>query len=257
MRTVRAVRAPDQLFADPRWAIHYDSLESDRSDLDAYLGVVEEIGAELVVDVGCGTGTLAVLLAARGIKVVGVDPASGSLDVARTKPNADRVTWVNGDATALEDMPSLAADLAVMTGNVAQVFVDDADWHSTLEAVRGCLRPDGWFVFETRRPEARAWEGWGHADVPVDLGDGRTATVSMTVTEVAGALVTFDSGLSVDGETLESTSTLRFRERSELTDDLARHGFEVLEVRDAPDRPGKEDVFVTRRRTARGAASAS
>ena len=44
---------------------------------------------------------------------------------------------------------------------------------------------------------------------------------------------------------MRSTSTLRFRERNELERDLSRHGFNVLDVRDAPDRPGKEMVFLT------------
>jgi len=44
---------------------------------------------------------------------------------------------------------------------------------------------------------------------------------------------------------MRSTSTLRFRERSELERDLARYWFNVLDVRDAPDRPGKEMVFLT------------
>jgi hypothetical protein len=38
---------------------------------------------------------------------------------------------------------------------------------------------------------------------------------------------------------------LRFRERNELEHDLSRHGFNVLDVRDAPDRPDKEMVFLT------------
>lgn len=68
----------------------------------------------------------------------------------------------------------------------------------------------------------------------------------MTVTEVALPLVTFESTLVLAGETLRSVSTLRFRERAEIEDDLRRHGFEVSEVRDAPDRPGKEWVFFAR-----------
>jgi hypothetical protein len=47
---------------------------------------------------------------------------------------------------------------------------------------------------------------------------------------------------------MRSTSTLRFRERNELERDLSRYGFNVLDVRDAPDRPGKEMVFVTQAR---------
>ena len=44
---------------------------------------------------------------------------------------------------------------------------------------------------------------------------------------------------------MRSTSTLRFRERNELERDLSRYGFNVVDVRDAPDRPGKEMVFLT------------
>jgi len=46
---------------------------------------------------------------------------------------------------------------------------------------------------------------------------------------------------------LESMSTLRFRELAEIEESLIRAGYEVMEVRDAPDRPGREFVFVCRR----------
>jgi hypothetical protein len=50
-----------------------------------------------------------------------------------------------------------------------------------------------------------------------------------------------------DGTVLTSDSTLRFRDRDELERALARTGFTVDEVRDAPDRPGRELVFIARR----------
>lgn len=65
----------DSLFDDPRFAPLYDAFESDRSDLDAYAALVEEFGARTVLDVGCGTGTFACLMARRGVSVIGVDPA--------------------------------------------------------------------------------------------------------------------------------------------------------------------------------------
>jgi SAM-dependent methyltransferase len=240
------MRAPDQAFADPRLAVLYDVLDDDRSDLDVYVALAEEVGASSVVDIGCGTGSLAVRLAAMGLHVVGVDPAGASLDIARAKPLAERVLWVHGDASALRDR-RLTADLAVMTGNVAQVFVSDDDWRSTLAAVRDCLRPGGWFVFETRRPEVRDWERWEVAPTTVDLPDGRTVVVSRSVTEVALPLVTFVSETTVGSEVVRSASTLRFRQRHEIERDLGEHGFEIVDVRDAPDRPGKEWVFRVRR----------
>lgn len=244
--SVRLVRAPDPAFADPRLAILYDILDEDRSDLDAYVAIAEEVSAASVLDIGCGTGSLAVRLAKSGRAVVGVDPAGASLDVARTKPFAERVTWLHGDATVLRGR-GVSADLAVMTGNVAQVFVSDDEWRDTLAAVHDCLHPGGWFVFETRHPEVRAWEQWEVAPTRVTLPDSRTVVVSMTVTEVALPLVTFESTTTIAGEVLVSASTLRFRESHQLERDLDEQGFEVVEVRDAPDRPGKELVFVARR----------
>ena len=237
------MREPDAAFADPRQAVLYDVLDDDRSDLDAYIAIAGELGARHVIDIGCGTGSLAVRLAGKGLSVVAVDPAAASLDVARAKPYADRVTWINGDATALAGLPG-DADLAVMTGNVAQVFVSDEDWSDTLTAVHAALRPGSWFVFETRRPEVRAWEDWDITPTSVGLPDGRTAVVTRTVTVVDLPLVTFEVSTTIGDEILTSTSTLRFRGREEIERDLVAHGFTVTDVRDAPDRPGKESVFL-------------
>ena len=78
----------DAIFEEPRLAEIYDELDPDRSDLDAYAAMAGEFGAESVLDVGCGTGTLACLLAGRGLEVIAVDPAAACLEVARRKPGA-------------------------------------------------------------------------------------------------------------------------------------------------------------------------
>ncbi|HEY3036994.1 MAG TPA: class I SAM-dependent methyltransferase [Streptosporangiaceae bacterium] len=74
---------PDAVFAEPRLAEIYDPLDPDRSDLDVYAAMAGEFGARSVLDVGCGTGTLACLPAGRGLQVTVIDPASASLAVAR------------------------------------------------------------------------------------------------------------------------------------------------------------------------------
>jgi SAM-dependent methyltransferase len=131
----------DVLFAEPRLAEVYDPLDADRSDLDVYAALVDELGARSVLDVGCGTGTFACLLAERGKEVTGVDPAAASLAVARGKPGADRVRWLIGDATTL---PPLQVDLVTMTGNVAQVFLtDEAGRRRCAAPGRRCGRAGG------------------------------------------------------------------------------------------------------------------
>jgi SAM-dependent methyltransferase len=240
-------RVVDPIFAEPRLARIYDPLDPRRDDLDAYVAMAGEFGARSVLDIGCGTGTLACLLADRGLAVTGVDPAEASLAVARRKPGADRVRWVRGYAT---DLPPLRVDLATMTGNVAQVFVADEDWASTLRAAHAALRPGGRLVFETRDPGARAWLEWNsersHRRVVLP-GVGGVETWT-DLTGVRGDLVSFRTTFffESDGARLLSDSTLRFRSADEVGASLTAAGYVVDEVRGAPDRPGLEMVFIAR-----------
>ncbi|MCR2814590.1 class I SAM-dependent methyltransferase [Microbacterium jiangjiandongii] len=95
--------------------------------------------------------TFAVLLAARGVRVIGVDPAAASVAIARGKPGADAVTWVDG---TVDDLPPLQVHAATMTANVAQVFQSDDEWLATLRTARAALCPGGTLVFEARRQDA-------------------------------------------------------------------------------------------------------
>jgi SAM-dependent methyltransferase len=243
-----ALGMADNVFEHPRLAAIYDALDADRSDLDVYVGIGEELGGRRVLDVGCGTGTFAILLADRGFVFTAVDPALASLDVARAKPGGDRVRWVHGDATSL---PQLQVDLATMTANVAQAIVERADWEATLSGIYDALCPGGYLIFETRDPADRAWQGWNRAEsYDVVEIDGIGAVESWhEVTDVSGPLVTFRSTtvFASDGEVLTSDSTLRFRGRAEVHADLVAHGYAVDDVRGAPDRPGRELVFFARR----------
>ncbi|MEZ5379188.1 MAG: class I SAM-dependent methyltransferase [Acidimicrobiales bacterium] len=237
----------DPIFSHPRLAAIYDVVDGERDDLVHYLSWLDEVGATSVLDVGCGTGTLACALALRGTEITAVDPAVASLEIAQTKAGAEQVRWVNGDATTL---PKLCVDAAVMTGNVAQVFLDDTDWLATLSGIRAALRPDGHLIFETRDPMARGWTEWTaeHTRRLVATGDGGVVETWTELLDVALPLVTFRHTycFSPGGTTLTSDSTLRFRERDELVESLGVSGFAVVDVRDAPDRPGKEFVFVAR-----------
>ncbi|GAB2770184.1 class I SAM-dependent methyltransferase [Amycolatopsis magusensis] len=241
---------PDPIFAHPRLAPLYDAFDGERDDLTTYLAIADEVGATRVLDVGCGTGALAVVLTERGRTVIGVDPAAASLEVARAKDSDGKVTWLHGDATTL---PALEADLAVMTANVAQVFLTDEDWARTLQGIHAALRPHGHLAFETRRPERRAWEDWSAdpAEMTLDLPGIGAVTQWREVTSVDLPLVSFRHSyrFHADGTVLASDSTLRFRDRDEVEATLAANGFRVLDVRDAPDRPGREFVFLAERTT--------
>lgn len=236
---------PDAIFAHPRLAAVYDAFDGPRDDLAVYLDLADELAAKHVLDVGCGTGCLAILLAEHGRSVVGVDPAVASLEVAKSKDRDGKVTWRHCDATTL---PPLAVDLAVMTGNVAQVFLTDDGWARTLRGIHSALRPGGHLVFETRRPERRAWEDWAADTAAVTRTVPGIGSVvrRLEVTDVRLPFVSFRCTYRflADGAVVTSDSTLRFRGREEVASTLTAQGYRVLDVREAPDRPGREFVFV-------------
>lgn len=239
---------PDAIFATKRLADIYDLLDGERTDLDGYLSLVEECGARSVLDIGCGTGTFACRLAEQGLDVTGVEPAAASLEVARCKRHADRVRWLQGDAATVA-LPQV--EMVTMTANVAQVFLTDAEWSATLRAAHAALRPRGVLAFEVRNPASEAWREWTRecsyrrVEIP---NDGAVETW----TELAAVRLPFVSfrqtfRFTPDGAVLRSDSTLRFRGRAEIEDSLRAAGFVLRDARDAPDRPGREWVFVAER----------
>ncbi|WP_243299962.1 class I SAM-dependent methyltransferase [Bacillus litorisediminis] len=241
----------DEIFENPRLAEIYDPFDPDRSDLDAYESMVTEFGANTVLDIGCGTGTFACRLASRGIEVIGLDPAEASLNVAKTKKWSDRVRWIQGSA---QDLPPLKVDLVTMTANVAQVFLNDEEWKEILLAIRDVLRPGGRLVFETRKPKSQAWLKWNRENTykRIDIPNCGVVEGWVDVTDVQDSLVSFrwTYVFESDGSIITSDSTLRFRSLKEITESLMDVGLSVEDVREAPDRPGQEYVFIARRPTA-------
>ncbi len=142
----------------------------------------------------------------------------------------------------------LGVDLVTMTGNLAQVFVTDDAWCSTLRGIRAALRRDGRLIFETRDPARRAWEAWNRTATCKRLhipGFGEVESW-IDLTEVTLPLVSFQTSFvfHADGTVLTSNSTLRFRDQAEMAAALTAGGFIIDATRDAPDRPGREMVFV-------------
>jgi SAM-dependent methyltransferase len=237
----------DPIFSNPLLASIYDAFEGERCDLAPYLDIIKELHAKDIVDLGCGTGSLSLLLAQEDMRVIGVDPAEASIAVAQSKRGSENVEWIIGDATAI---PLKIADAVVMIGNAAQAIIGQEQWDATLKGVHSALRSGGHFVFETRRPEAKAWQQWNKKASFQSIAIPNIGVVDgwVELTEVKLPLVSFQWSyfFHKSGETLKSASTLRFRSLSELERDLSRHKFKILEVRQAPDRPGQEYVVIAR-----------
>jgi ubiquinone/menaquinone biosynthesis C-methylase UbiE len=198
-------------------------------DDDFFMAVLAERSAPRVLDLGCGTGRLAIAMAAAGHEVTGVDPAGASLDAARRKPGAARVHWVEGSAGVL---PAKAFDAAFMTSHVAQLFVGDDEWITALRALRRSLEVGGRLVFDSRDPDGRAWQEWNPDDSrrAVVLPGGEVVDIWTEVTEVdeEEGVVSFTRHYLFSGDRrLTSSATLRFRTEEELRNSLWTAGFRV------------------------------
>ncbi|HEY1390000.1 MAG TPA: class I SAM-dependent methyltransferase [Ktedonobacterales bacterium] len=221
----------DGHYVDPRLVELYDHDNPRGADTDFYLRLAASLDARRILDLGCGTGLLTRELAAiEGRVVTGVDPAPAMLAVARRQPGAERVTWIEGDASALG---APAADMVVMTGNVAQVFLDDAEWTATLRAIHAALRPGGHLAFESRNPNARAWEYWTR-DATYERIDSPFGPMEcwLELVRVGNDRVRFEGYniFTATGEVVVAGSELRFRSQAEITDSLLHAGFTVEQV---------------------------
>ncbi len=125
------------------------------------------------------------------------------------------------------------ADLLVMTGHVAQVFLDDTAFLNTLKAARYALRDGGELAFESRNPAARAWESWTPAQsrrlIDVDgIGEVEVWQDDVSGSPESGIRFNTYYRFQATGETLTSASELRFRTQDELTAQLEAAGFSHL-----------------------------
>jgi ubiquinone/menaquinone biosynthesis C-methylase UbiE len=200
----------DLQFTDDRLVAGYDASNTGEHD---WLFYEARIGTapQHVADVGCGTGTFAIRLAAASHTVVAADPAPAMLANARRRPGGSNVTWIDGDARDLPRTPGF--DCATMTGHAFQCLLTDDAVDGMLTAVRERLRPGGRLMFESRNPVTRPWLGWrGHEPV-----------------SVRPPFVTFNTRFQVDGEELVSRSTLRFLPHAEIAERLATAGFTEVE----------------------------
>ncbi|HEU5100231.1 MAG TPA: class I SAM-dependent methyltransferase [Roseiflexaceae bacterium] len=220
----------DLHYVDRRLVELYDIDNPRGADTDFYIRLAAELGARTIVDLGCGTGLLTRELAVDDRRVIGVDPAPAMLAYARRQPGAERVQWIDGDAGALG---TPAADLLIMTGNVAQVFLDDAEWAATLRAIHAALRPGGHLAFESRNPDDRAWERWNR-EATYTRGESPHGPMEtwLELVGMGNGRVRFEGHnvFNGTGEVLVVGSELRFRSQAELTASLIDSGFSLEHV---------------------------
>ena len=132
--------ATSKTSANDGGALEYSTEENSEQALE------EE--KNLIVELGCGTGSFTLNMAKRGYDIIGIDMSSDMLDIARKKTASEGL-----DVMYLEqDMREL--DLYCTCGTVLSVcdsvnyLLEDDDVIGTFKLVNNFLFPNGVFIFD-------------------------------------------------------------------------------------------------------------
>ena len=156
-------------------AMSYDRLTNDvnsRQTVEFYKRILDREGCRprTAVDLACGTGSVALLLARDGLKVIGVDLSPEMLCVAAQKAQELETPplFVCQDLSRLQ-LPR-GVDLAVCALDSMDYITDPADCAEAIRRVYKALNPGGIFIFDVNTPEKlRAMDGQVFLDEDDDV----------------------------------------------------------------------------------------
>ena len=153
----------------------YDRLTNDvdyRATVDFYFDILAREGLcpRTAVDLACGTGSVALLLAEKGLTVTAVDLSEEMLTVAAQKA----LEVENPPAFVCQPLQELrlprGVDLAVCALDSLDYITDPADCAEAIRRVYKFLNPGGIFIFDVNTPEKlRAMDGQVFLDEDEDV----------------------------------------------------------------------------------------
>lgn len=117
-----------------------------------------------VLDLGCGTGSFAIRMALRGLRVTGLDASEAALQVARRKARRSMaaVEWICGDMRSF--VIDQRFDLVTSVFNSVNHLLCARDLNAMFTAVSRVLVPDGYFIFDLNHQSCFE-EVWGGVSV--------------------------------------------------------------------------------------------
>lgn len=159
-------------------AATYDDSAADmfRSDVvDPAVDVLAELadgGAAL--ELGIGTGRIALPLAARGVPVHGIDMSRAMVDRLRAKPGGDAVGVTIGDFATAKVEGTGTFSVAYLVFNTIMNLTTQEAQVDCFRNVAAHLAPGGRFVIEVMVPELRKLPA-GQSAVPFHISETRWA----------------------------------------------------------------------------------
>ncbi|WP_109106231.1 class I SAM-dependent methyltransferase [Azospirillum sp. TSO35-2] len=234
----------------PAYAAVYDALYGEKdyggeSDLIAHLLAMHaDSPVASVLDLGCGTGGHALPLAARGLRVTGVDRSPAMLARAREKSAGMAAAAVAAPDFIEADVRTLRLgrvfDAAIMMFAVLGYQHDDDALLATLASVRRHLPLSGLFLFDIWYGPAVLAQRPGDRVRSISHADERIFRTTRSELDIRAQICRIDfhvlrlAGDRVVGEDRE-THAMRFFFDRELDLALAACGFRLEALRAFPD----------------------
>ena len=215
-----------------RFADEYDEHYEGVWDTEGAVARLAELaGAGPVLELGVGTGRIALPLSERGLEVHGIDSSEEMLDRLRQKPGADRLTLSTGDFTEVE---VAAADrpftlVALVFNTIFALPDQDAQVRCFAAAARR-LGPGGRFVVEAWIPQLE-WFTTGSAVSVRILRADRVSLDVARIDPVNQRMETTQVAFTADGQVRLYPANHRYAWPSEL-DLMARLAGLTLESRE-------------------------
>jgi SAM-dependent methyltransferase len=212
-------------------------------DVDFYVAQARKSGGP-VVELGVGTGRIAVPVAAAGIRVIGVDDSDGMLAVCRARAEEAGVSKLVDLRVGDLRRPPVPELVPIVTCPFRALLHLESDGErlDTLRTVYRLLRPGGRFVFDVFAPSME----------DVEETNGRWLEREPGIWERADwDLERRVLTLAVRGESGETAMRLAWRSPAEWQALLARAGFVVegmygwFDLR--PYDGGEDTVWIARR----------
>lgn len=147
------------------------------------------VAGRSLLELACGTGTVAIALAQAGWKVIGVDGSSAMLEEARAKPGGDHpaITWQLQDMRALR-LPQRVHWATCLYDSLNYMLTGEDLWQ-VFRRVYEALHPGGLFCFDMNTAYALA-TFWDDETYFTDTGDLATIMQSEYDAEHQRAKVT-------------------------------------------------------------------
>lgn len=157
------MREIDAIYRD---GAHYERLFG-RGYVDFWLSLAKTRGGP-ILELGCGTGKLAIPLAEAGFSVVGLDNSPALLQFAASKN--DEVKWIEGDMRGF-DLDERFALIMLPSNNLGHLHTPQ-DFESCISSVKRHLRPEGAFVIDVFVPDLRLLLSDADEEYLLDQYDG-------------------------------------------------------------------------------------